>query len=392
MVGSTRASSSSRSTVRGVAGLGALDAEPGAQPLDQLLGRGDADVGGEQGVLDRLPGVLVEAVAREQRQQAAAQAALGAGEALAQPDQAGRGAFGPLERRGLAARAPAAGQGRSGGASTSASVGGAGERRRCRHPRGGASTRPRRPEASSADENGHAENGDADDQIDPVTHAAIQPEGRQVGRGAGASRGRPGRSGRDLAGSLSSVGSRRRRLRHRVAEPRTARARPRPRCGKATYVTTRPDRTRIASMASDDEEHGGILRDGGADAPRVARPLRAYPTSRRAAQPVARSGARSSGSTAARIASGIGVTGRARVGVVDVHVHEAALGGRLVAVALEQPDPVDHRGADLVDDQAGLDRRREADLAEVAAARSRRPPRSAAARGCRARWPRRGGR
>ena len=99
MVGSTSASSSSRSTARGSA-VGALDPQPGAQLLDQLLGGRDADVGGEQGVLDRLPGVLVEAVAREQGEQAAAQAALRAGQPLAQPDQAGRGALGLLERRG----------------------------------------------------------------------------------------------------------------------------------------------------------------------------------------------------------------------------------------------------------------------------------------------------
>ena len=66
-------SSSSRSTARASAGVAALDPQPGAQPLDQLLGRRDADVGGEQGVLDRLPGVLVEPVAREQGEQAAAQ-------------------------------------------------------------------------------------------------------------------------------------------------------------------------------------------------------------------------------------------------------------------------------------------------------------------------------
>ena len=35
-----------------------------AQPLDQLLGGRDADVGGEQRVLDLLPGVLVEVLAR----------------------------------------------------------------------------------------------------------------------------------------------------------------------------------------------------------------------------------------------------------------------------------------------------------------------------------------
>ena len=74
IVGSTRASSSSRSTVAALVGLDALDPHPGAQPLDQLLGRGDADVGGDQGVLDLLPGVLVEAVPGQQREQGPAQA------------------------------------------------------------------------------------------------------------------------------------------------------------------------------------------------------------------------------------------------------------------------------------------------------------------------------
>ena len=56
-------------------------------------------------------------------------------------------------------------------------------------------------------------------------------------------------------------------------------------------------------------------------------------------------------------------------GVVDVDVDEAPLGRRLVRRPLEQADPVDDRArADLVDHEAHLDRLREADLAEVAAA------------------------
>jgi hypothetical protein len=65
-----------------------LDPEPGAQPLDDLLGRRDAEVGGEQDVLDGLPGVLVEPVPAEQAEQPAAEAALGAGQPLPQPDHA----------------------------------------------------------------------------------------------------------------------------------------------------------------------------------------------------------------------------------------------------------------------------------------------------------------
>src|ERR1700712_1412646 len=60
-------------------------------------------------------------------------------------------------------------------------------------------------------------------------------------------------------------------------------------------------------------------------------------------------------------------------GVVDVHVHEPALGSGhgavTVRVALEQPDAVDHRRRpDLVDDQTHVHRLGVADLAEVAAA------------------------
>ncbi len=80
-------------------GRRALHPQPGAQPLDQLLGRHDTDVGGQQGVLDGLPGVLVEAVAAQQGRQAAAQAALRAGQPLAQPDQPGGGALGLLQGR-----------------------------------------------------------------------------------------------------------------------------------------------------------------------------------------------------------------------------------------------------------------------------------------------------
>ncbi len=65
----------------------ALDLDPGTEALDQLLGRRDADVGGQQGVLDLLPGVLVETVPAEQRQQATAERRLRPGEPLAQTDE-----------------------------------------------------------------------------------------------------------------------------------------------------------------------------------------------------------------------------------------------------------------------------------------------------------------
>jgi hypothetical protein len=50
-------------------GADAVDADLLAQPADQLAGGGDAHVGGDQRVLDLLPGVLVEVVARQQREQ-----------------------------------------------------------------------------------------------------------------------------------------------------------------------------------------------------------------------------------------------------------------------------------------------------------------------------------
>ena len=61
--------------------------DPGAQPLDELLGRADADVGGEQGLLDLLPGRVVEPVAGQQGEQAAAEGRLRAAEPGAQPGQ-----------------------------------------------------------------------------------------------------------------------------------------------------------------------------------------------------------------------------------------------------------------------------------------------------------------
>ena len=78
---------------------------------------------------------------------------------------------------------------------------------------------------------------------------------------------------------------------------------------------------------------------------------------------------RTSAATAARISSGIGVTGRAGSVLSTYTWTNRALGGRLVAVlALEQPDPVDDRGgAELLDDDTEVDRRRVADLGEVPA-------------------------
>ena len=65
----------------------ALDAQASAQVGHDLLGRCDPEVGREQSVLDGLPRVLVEPLAREQAQQPATEGALRSGESLAQADQ-----------------------------------------------------------------------------------------------------------------------------------------------------------------------------------------------------------------------------------------------------------------------------------------------------------------
>ena len=68
------------------------------RPLDQFLGGGDADVGGEQGVLDLLPGVLVEVLARQQREQPLAERVLRAGEPGAEADEPSGRRLGDLDR------------------------------------------------------------------------------------------------------------------------------------------------------------------------------------------------------------------------------------------------------------------------------------------------------
>ncbi len=78
-------------------GAGAEHLDPLAQPVDQLLGGLDADVGGEQGVLDLLPGVLVEVLAGQQGEQALAQGVLRPGQPGAQPDQTAGGGLRDLD-------------------------------------------------------------------------------------------------------------------------------------------------------------------------------------------------------------------------------------------------------------------------------------------------------
>src|SRR6478672_5274766 len=59
---------------------GAVDLDPGAQRVDELHGRLDAEVRGDEGVLDLLPRLLVELAAREQGEQALPDRGVGPGQ------------------------------------------------------------------------------------------------------------------------------------------------------------------------------------------------------------------------------------------------------------------------------------------------------------------------
>ena len=83
-------------------GAGAEHPGPLAEPVDDLPGGVDADVGGDQAVLDLLPGVLVEVVAGEQAEQALAEGVLRAGQPGPQPDQPAGGRLGDLQTGGAA--------------------------------------------------------------------------------------------------------------------------------------------------------------------------------------------------------------------------------------------------------------------------------------------------
>lgn len=76
---------------------GTEDADALTEPLHQFLGGRDTDVGGEEGVLDLLPGVLVEVVAGQEGEQALAQGVLRTREPGAEPHQTARGGLGDLE-------------------------------------------------------------------------------------------------------------------------------------------------------------------------------------------------------------------------------------------------------------------------------------------------------
>ncbi len=167
----------------------ALDLDPGAQPLDQLLGRAHADVGGEQGVLDLLPGVLVDDVAGQQGEQPAPEGALRAGEPLSGAGPAGwppapgaraSGATGVLDgaRRGVPRGLGVLADGRLGRCDDVGATSWSRPDCRGRRPRPRVAMRPARPT--------HDDDGDRDDQPE-ITPRRIQSEG------AGAVTARPAR-------------------------------------------------------------------------------------------------------------------------------------------------------------------------------------------------------
>jgi hypothetical protein len=157
-----------------VAGLGPVDTQPRPQPVDQLLGRRDTDVGGQQGVLDRLPRVLVETVARQQGQEPTAEAALRPCQPLPQPDQPGRGRLGLLDRGSSRLRDEQVVGHRD--------VGVLARRRddvrtarRCGHRLAAPPTRQQAGQQADRDD------GDADDEVEPVTHGD-HPTSRRIRR------------------------------------------------------------------------------------------------------------------------------------------------------------------------------------------------------------------
>src|SRR3954471_7707853 len=77
----------------------AVDLDPGAERVDELGGGLDPEVGGDEGVLDLLPGLLVEPAAREQGQQALSDGGVRARETRAQPGEPPAGGLGALDRR-----------------------------------------------------------------------------------------------------------------------------------------------------------------------------------------------------------------------------------------------------------------------------------------------------
>ena len=188
-----------------------------------------------------------------------------------------------------------------------------------------------------------------------------------------------GRDGSALASRVLGVVQRRQGGHdavHRITEPAGRPGTSWSRCGKATNVDHQAGEQQDDEHDERDDEHGGLSSEKWVwgHVPTTSRshthqagPATPEPLTRGVGE-IDSSVTRSSGVTAARITSGIGVTGRAGSVLSTYTCTKRPSAAASSRVALEEPDPVDRRrGADLVDDQAHLDRRREADLAEVAA-------------------------
>ena len=118
MVGSTRSSSSSRSTSRGRAGLVALDAEPGAQVARPAAWVGATPMSAVSRVSSIvLPGVLVEAVAATAARAARARARPGS-----RPAAGAAGPAGDAVPSGFSSAGAGASTGSAAGASVGAST------------------------------------------------------------------------------------------------------------------------------------------------------------------------------------------------------------------------------------------------------------------------------
>ena len=80
-----------------VRGAGTEHLDPLAQPLDEFLGGRDSDVCDEQGLLDLLPGFLVEVLPGQQGEQSLAEGVLRTGEPGTQPYQTALGRLGDFD-------------------------------------------------------------------------------------------------------------------------------------------------------------------------------------------------------------------------------------------------------------------------------------------------------
>ncbi len=95
--GPRRVISSSRSRSRSSSGVWVPSTLTRSRSRSTSSWWGDADVGGEEGLLDLLPGVLVEVLAGQEREQPLAERVLGAGEAGPEPYETAGGGLGDLD-------------------------------------------------------------------------------------------------------------------------------------------------------------------------------------------------------------------------------------------------------------------------------------------------------